>query len=79
MNGVAAYMLRSDGGFERYIGQRRQMWIGWPNIISEWFHLERPARFFYHTYRFGDVMLLSRKDPNDATWTALERFITDNS
>jgi hypothetical protein len=79
MNGVAAFMLRSDGSFERYLGSRRQMWIGLPAIFSRWFGLERQAQFFYHSYRFGDVRLLSRTEPTEATWRALERFITDTA
>jgi hypothetical protein len=55
------------------------MWIGLPAIFSRWFDLERQAQFFNHSYRFGDVRLLSRKEPTEATWKGLERFITDNA
>jgi hypothetical protein len=79
MNGVVAYLLRSDGSFERYIGSRQQMWIGLPAIFSRWFNLERPAQFFFHAYKFGDVQLLSRQEPTEATWSALERFISDSA
>jgi hypothetical protein len=75
MIGVRFYMVRGDGHFERYTGARNQRWMGWPSVFSKWFDVEKPARFYDHTYSFGEVRLLSREEPKDATWRALEAFI----
>lgn len=40
--------------------------------------VEMPARFFSHSYG-GDVKLLSRTEPDERTWKALEKLITAES